>query len=233
MIEYKIAGNKLIKPKTKKKTIHSVFVLRNSATSFSNSFTFSTSTMLMSSSVYHSILSLRLYVDSLLQLVRFRLEIRGQRGEKSLHRQPKSFFHAFDFAVEEKLLSEGCFHQTCELRLLRSLRNGRFFLRFFRRLLNRQVCVFACEPDGVQDNPHSLFDRQTANDDRIHNIIRRKCVFPSVKLDGSSLYLNCFINCRVSFGSKIGGIYFAMLKNVNLAYARRSNPFDVINFNCR
>lgn len=113
VIEYTIARNKPINQK--KITIHSVFVLRNSATSFSNSFTFSTSTMLISSSVYHSILSLRLYVDSLLQLVRFRLEIRGQRGEKSLHRQPKSLFHAFDFAVEKKLLSEGCFHQTCEL----------------------------------------------------------------------------------------------------------------------
>ena len=78
VIEYTIARNKPIKQKIKKKTIHSVFVLRNSATSFSNSFTFSTSTMLMSSSVYHSIHSLRLYVDSLLQLVRFRLEIRGQ-----------------------------------------------------------------------------------------------------------------------------------------------------------
>lgn len=56
VIEHMIARNKPIKQKIKKKTIHSVFVLRNSATSFSNSFTFSTSTMLMSSSVYHSIL---------------------------------------------------------------------------------------------------------------------------------------------------------------------------------
>ena len=54
VIEYTIARNKPINQK--KITIHSVFVLRNSATSFSNSFTFSTSTMLISSSVYHSIL---------------------------------------------------------------------------------------------------------------------------------------------------------------------------------